>query len=86
MTKEEYDRVCTRLRMGWTRGCYAKTAWGAMTTVDDPSAISWCAVGAMKREGVWKNLSEKIKNTITYFNDEADDVEKVCEFLKGYVK
>lgn len=36
-------------RSRWTRGTVARTEGGAMTKPDDPSAVTWCAVGALDK-------------------------------------
>lgn len=50
---EILERAADRVQfIGWTQGGFARTDYGSEVYADDPKAKTWCAVGALRREGM----------------------------------
>lgn len=95
MTDEQANQVLDiaikKLRGGWVRNILAVDAWGESTTPTDPSAASFCAIGALiaaiNEVGVSSTpidgrLLNRIERPLTYgivdFNNrEAKNVHEV---------
>lgn len=44
-----YHKVKQLIQKGWTKGCWAKDKDGNATSSEDPTACSWCLLGAIHR-------------------------------------
>jgi hypothetical protein len=54
------ERIADSLR--WTTGARAKDTWGTGVAYDSPTAVKWCATGAVLREGGEQDGHEVIRD------------------------
>ena len=76
-------RVINRIKRGWTRNAVARTAGGASCKSDNPKAVKWCAVGALRvsvvddvtramiRRAADRIVAERDGGRLIDFNDRA---------------
>jgi hypothetical protein len=93
---EALKNARARIMCGWTRGMSACDAEGTCVSPDDPSAVRWCAVGALDAlpceaevfELAWTAVKQQVPRgprneaqLISTFNDQQESVEPVVHLF-----
>lgn len=55
---ELLERAAEQVAKGWCQGHGAEDARGYSTRTDSPSAIRWCAIGAIDLHGVYPEVEQ----------------------------
>ena len=85
-TKEILTQARVLVKQSWTQGAYARNSDGESVAAKDPTACSWCAVGAIKAANpdgyprlceLWDLFDNLVGRPLTIsFNDASDTTQE----------
>lgn len=89
--KAAITRVIKKIKRGWTKGALARDKSGEIVEVDDPTAVCWCAVGAMAStirndkiyNEVFRLVNGQAQVGILGFNDSASKKSDVIRLFES---